>query len=584
MPNTTWDGPGTGGPAGRPVEPGGVPVCLVTGAVRLGACGLLLVLGSVRPDATDYPIRLVEATRQAGIDLLNLSGTPAKDYIVDVNGNGAGFFDYDNDRDLDIVLVNGSTLEHGESGGDPMLALYRNDGAGRFTDVTARSGLTRRGWGTGVCIADYDNDGFQDVYVTAIGPNVLWRNAGNGTFAPVNQATDARWSAGCAFGDYDRDGHADLYVANYVAFDRKTVPPRGAEACRFMTIEAFCGPRPLPGETDTLYRNRGDGTFADVTRPSGVSEPGYYGLGVLFSDLNDDGWPDIYVANDSLPNLLFLNRGNGTFVEQALLSGVAVSSDGREQAGMGVDAGDYDGDGRLDLVVTNFAQDYTTVYRNDGDGFFRDVSFESGIAATLGPYMGWGIGFVDVDNNGWLDLFVANGHIYPDVARTGTSTYRQRNQLFRNIGGGRFRHVTEEVGGGLLVEKSSRGAAFGDYDNDGDVDVLVVDIDDRPTLLRNDTAGGHWVTLRLAGTRSNRDAIGARVTIEAAGRRQTAEVRSGGSYLSHNDMRVHFGLGDARRVDRLEIRWPSGSLERVEGLDADRFYVAREGSGIRPGG
>jgi hypothetical protein len=540
------------------------------------------LVAAAAAQGADAPFVLVDVASKAGLTLLNISGTPTKDFVVDANGNGAAFFDYDNDRDLDVLIVNGSTLDRLATGGDPMVALFQNDGRGQFSDVTVRSGLTRRGWGTGVCVADYDNDGFQDVYVTAFGPNVLWRNVGGRTFTATGQAADDRWSTGCAFGDYDRDGFVDLYVANYLKFERGKVPARGAASCRFMNIDAFCGPRPLPGEPDVLYRNSGKGTFVDVTRQAGAAEPGHYGFGVLFSDLDDDGWPDIYVANDSVPNLLFRNQGNGRFVEQGLQAGVAVSGDGREQAGMGVDAGDYDGDGRLDLVVTNFAQDYTTLYRNEGKGFFADVSFRSGLAATLGPYLGWGVGFVDLDNDGLVDLFISNGHVHPDVARTGTSTYLQKNQVFRNLGGGRFRHVTDAAGGGLAVEKSSRGAAFGDYDNDGDLDVLVVPIDDRPILLRNDTRGGHWVTVRLEGTKGNRDAIGAKLTIEAGGRKQIAEVRSGGSYISHNDMRAHFGLGDVRAIDRLEIRWPSGLVETATRLAADRFYVAREGAGVQP--
>jgi hypothetical protein len=551
-------------------------------AARACVTACLIAIGATLPGAAQGPpIRFTDVASQAGVTLLNVSGTASKDFVVDANGNGAAFFDYDNDRDLDVLIVNGSTLDRLATGGSQMVALYANDGKGRFSDVTSTAGLSRLGWGTGVCVADYDNDGFQDVYVTAFGPNVLWRNVGGRRFAATKQAADARWSTGCAFGDYDRDGFVDLYVANYLRFERGKVPARGAPACRFMTIDTFCGPRPLPGEPDILYRNTGKGAFIDVTKTAGVVEPGHYGFGVLFSDLDDDGWPDIYVANDSTPNLLFRNRRDGTFEEQALSAGVAVSADGREQAGMGVDAGDYDGDGRLDLVKTNFAQDYTSLYRNEGEGLFVDASFRSGLAATLGPYLGWGVGFVDVDNDGLLDLFIANGHVYPDVNRTGTSTYRQRNQLFSNVGRGRFRHVTEEVGGPLLTEKSSRGAAFGDYDNDGDIDVVVVTMDDRPMLLRNDTAGGRWVTLRLEGTKSNRDAIGAKVTIEAGGRRQVAEVRSGGSYISHNDVRVHFGLGAAQTVETLTIRWPSGATEKAAMLAADRFYTAREGSGVR---
>jgi hypothetical protein len=540
---------------------------------------LAVVLAVQRfPDA-ETAILLVDVTAQSGVIVPNLAGSATKDYIVEANGNGAAFFDYDRDDDLDVLIVYGSTLERLPRGGDPMVTLYQNDGHGRFTDVTAGSGLTRTGWGVGACVADYDNDGFEDVYVTAFGPNVLWRNRGDGTFRATRQAADPRWSTGCAFGDYDRDGLVDLYVTNYIRFDRARVPPRGAPHCRFVTIDVFCGPRALPGERDVLYRNTGRGTFVDVTRQAGASEPGYPGFGVLFSDLNEDGWPDLYVANDSVPNLLFRNRGDGTFAEEGLLSGVAVSGHGREQAGMGVDAGDFDGDGRLDLIVTNFAQDYTTLYQNQGAGIFADVSVRTGLAATLGPNLGWGVGLVDLDNDGRLDVFVANGHVYPDVQRTGTSRYRQRNELFRNQGRGRFRHLAARDG--LMAERSGRGAAFGDYDNDGDIDVLVVNLDERPTMLRNDTLGGHWVTLRLVGGASNRDAIGARVTVEAGGRRQVAEVRSGGSYVSHNDMRVHFGLGEARVVDRLSIRWPGGLVETVTALPADRFHVVREGEASR---
>jgi hypothetical protein len=548
---------------------------------RVMATVLAGLFGLSDPHAAEEAIQFVDVTAQSGIRLRNLSGSSTKDYIVETNGNGAGFFDYDRDGDLDAIIVNGSTLRQLTRGGDPLVALYRNDGGGRFSDVTKASGLTRRGWGTGVCIADYDNDGFSDVYVTAFGPNVLWRNTGTGTFVETAHAADPRWSTGCAFGDYDRDGHVDLYVANFLTFDQEKVPPRGSPSCGFMNIDVFCGPRPLPGEPDALYRNTGAGGFVDVTERAGVKDPGYYGFGVLFTDINGDGWPDIYVANDSVPNLLFRNNRDGTFSEEALLSGVAVSGDGREQAGMGVDAGDYDGDGRPDLVVTNFAQDYTTLYANEGDGIFGDASFRSGMAASLGPFLGWGVGFVDVDNDGRLDVFVANGHVYPDVERTRTSTYGQKNQLFWNTGRGRFKHVTDAGGGGLLVEKSSRGAAFGDYDNDGDVDVLVVNMDDRPTVLRNDTRGGSWITIGLEGTTSNRDAIGAWLTLEAGGRRQSREIKSGGSYLSHNDLRAHVGLGTATRVDRLVIRWPSGLEETATALPANRFYHAREGSGVR---
>ena len=537
------------------------------------------------PHAAQGPrIRFTNVASSTGLEsFVNVSGTPTKDFITDANGNGVAFFDYDNDRDLDVLLVNGSTLQALLKGGHQMVALYRNDGD-RFTDVTKASGLIRRGWGTGVCVADYDNDGFDDVYITAFGPNVLWRNVDGRTFMATRQAQDPRWSTGCAFGDYDRDGDVDLYVANYVRFVPGKVPMRGHTECgRFMNIDSFCGPRPLPGEPDTLYRNDGKGIFTNVTKAAGIVDPGHYGFGVVFSDLDEDGWLDIYVANDSTPNLFFQNRRDGTFSERALQSGLAVSADGREQAGMGVDVGDYDGDGRLDLVKTNFAQDYTSLYRNEGNGLFVDASFRSGLAATLGPYLGWGVGFVDVDNDALLDVFIVNGHVYPDVDKTGTSSYRQRTQLFRNVGRGQYRHITTEVGGPLLTQQSSRGAAFGDYDNDGDLDVLVSVIDDRPILMRNDSAGGRWITFRLEGTASNRSAIGARVTIQAGSRRQVAEVRSGGSYISHNDTRLHFGRGTAATVDRVTVRWPNGTVETFGPAAADRFYVVREGAGLQPG-
>ena len=548
------------------------------------ACAITLVcIARANP-----AISLVDVAAESGLHLLNVAGDPDTGFIVDSVGNGAAFFDFDNDGRLDVLFTNGSTRQRLARGGDAMLALYRNEGGGRFTDVTARTGFAaRRGWAMGTCVADVDNDGFQDVYLTAFGANALWRNNGDGTFADVTQKArvgDTRWGTSCAFGDYDRDGHVDLYVANYVRFDETMIPARGAAAnCRFMATDVFCGPNRLPGEPDVLYRNNGDGTFTDATRRAGITDPGYYGFGVVFADVNDDGWPDIYVANDSVPNLLFRNRGDGTFVEEGLLTGVAVSGSGRPQAGMGVHAGDYNGDGLIDLVVTNFSHDHTTLYENGPPGVFTDASYASGVASTAGPYLGWGVGLIDVDNDSRLDLFIANGHVYPDVDRHGLGTrYRQRKQLFHNSGR-RLVHLTPASGSALLIEQSSRGAAFGDYDNDGDIDMLVVNMNDRPTLLRNDTDAGHrWVTFKLTGVKSNRDAIGAKIRIEAGGRRQVAEVGGDGSYLSHSDVRVHFGLGTAARVDRLEIRWPSGLVETAADLTPDRFYVAREGEGARP--
>ena len=552
----------------------------------LGVLCLAVLSGplAVSPRASSVAIRLVDIAEQAGLTLRNVCGGPSKDYIVEVNGNGAALFDYDNDGDVDALIVNGSTLADLPKGGDQMVALFRNDGTGRFSDVTQASGLRARGWGMGTCVADYDGDGFQDVYVTAFGPNVLVRNNGDGTFADVTARAgvgDPRWSTNCAFGDYDRDGDVDLYVANYVAFDQRTVPRRGATAdCKYMGADVMCGPKGLAGEPDALYRNNGDGTFTDVTRAAGIADPGHYGFGVIFSDLDGDSWPDIFVANDSVPNLLFRNNRNGTFAEIGLASGVALNGDGRAQAGMGADAADYDGDGRLDVFVTNFSQDHNTLYRNSADGF-SDVSHQSGVVTPSLAYLGWGTGFADFDNDGLLDIFVANGHVYPEVDRLGTRTkYLQPKQLFRNGGNGHFSEVTGEVGGGLLIERSSRGAAFGDVDNDGDVDVLVINLDDRPTLLRNDTESGNaWIALKLVGKGRNRDAIGARASIEHDGSLRVAEVRSGGSYLSHNDMRLRFGLGRTTKAPPVSVRWPDGAVERFDGLTPNAIQEIRQGQG-----
>ena len=561
----------------------GARAAAVLAAVLIALHGGLL---QSQAPSSSGAIRFVDAAAQAGLTFLNVHGSAGREFIMDANGNGAAFFDYDNDDDLDALIVNGSTREHLRRGGDQMVALYRNEGNGRFVDVTVGSGLAHRGWGMGVCIADYDNDGFEDVYVTAYGPNVLFRNTGRGTFADVTRAAgtgDRHWGMNCAFGDYDKDGDLDLYVANYIDFSEETVPKPGAlPNCRYGTLPVFCGPRGLTGEPDVLYRNDG-GRFTDVTASAGIKDSGLYGFGVLFSDLDGDGWQDIFVANDSVPNQLYRNRRDGTFVEEALVSGVAVSADGREQASMGVDAGDYNGDGDLDLIVTNFSGDYSTLYENLGDGLFTDVTHKVGMGIASLPYLKWGVGFIDVDNDGYLDLFVANGHVYPAADRSGQgTTFLQRNQLFRNVGGRRFEDVTQAAGSGLLIEKSSRGTAFGDYDNDGDVDVLVINLSDRPTLLRNDTAAGHhWIAVRVQGTKSNRDGIGARIRIQAGGRTHVREIRSGGSYLSHNDTRAHVGLGPAIRIDSIEIRWPSGLVETAKGLDVDRFYVAEEGKGVR---
>jgi hypothetical protein len=523
-----------------------------------------------------------DVAKEAGITLMNIHGGTAKDYIIEANGNGAAFFDYNNDGKLDVLIVNGSTLDHYKNGGDPLVALYRNDGD-RFTDVTASAGLQTRGWGMGVCVADYDNDGYSDFYITAYGPNALFHNNGDGTFSDVTSAArvgDTHWSTGCAFGDYDRDGNVDLYVANYVAFSEKTVAARGkSNLCRYMGADVFCGPIGLTGEADVLYRNNGNGTFTDVTLAAGIKDPNYYGFAVVFNDFDNDGWPDIYVANDSQPNLLFRNKRNGTFEEVGLVSGTALSESGRAQSGMGVATGDYDGNGYLDIFVTNFAGDTNTLYRNLGNMLFVDSTVAAGLGEIALPYLGWGTSLSDLDNDGWLDIFVANGHVYPQVDSLNVGQrYLQRKELYRNLGDGKFHEIARDVSADFLAGKSARGSAIGDYDNDGDLDILTVNLNDRPSLYRNDGSNGnHWIAFKLEGTRSNRDAIGARVEIEAGGRKQISEVRSGGNYLSQDDMRIHFGLREARRVDRVRIRWPNGNTEELGGFDADRYVTIREG-------
>jgi hypothetical protein len=523
----------------------------------------------------------VEVADKVGITLMNMHGGEAKDYILEANGNGAAFFDYDNDGDVDALIVNGSTLENYKKGGDPMVALYRNDN-GRFTDVTRQARLTKNGWGMGVCAADYDNDGDTDVYITAFGPNVLFRNEGNGTFSDVTTAArvgDSRWGTGCAFGDYNRDGDVDLYVANYMAFDEKTVRPRGSnDLCRYMGADVFCGPIGLPGEPDVLYRNNGNGTFADVTERAGIRDPNYYGFGVLFSDFDNDGWPDIYVANDSNPNLLFHNKKDGTFSEVGLLSGSALNEAGRAQSGMGVAAGDYDRNGFLDIFVTNFARDTNTLYKNIGNMFFIDTTVAAGLGEISLPYLGWGANLADFDNDGLLDIFVANGHVYPQVDKLNVGQkYLQRKELYRNLGNGKFEEIARNASADFLTGKSARGSPVADYDNDGDLDVLVVNLNNRPSLYRNDNGNrNHWIGFRLEGTRSNRDAIGARIEIEAGGLKQVSEVRSGESYLSHNDFRIHFGLGAATAIDRGRIRWPNGNTQELGGFEVDRFVTIRE--------
>ncbi len=528
----------------------------------------------------DFPA-FPDVAAEAGLTLINLSGEGANDYIVEANGNGAAFLDYDGDGDMDLLITNGSTIARYREGGDPVAALYRNT-EGVFEDVTGPAGLDARGWAFGVCAADYDNDGDVDVYLTAYGPNLLYRNNGDGTFQERGAeagVADRGWGTNCAFGDYDRDGDVDLYVANYLTFDDTVIARRGSDVCLYMAaLNVFCGPKGLAGEADVLFRNDGDGAFSDVTAAAGIADPGHYGFGAVFTDFDNDGWPDIYVANDSVENLMFRNTGGGAFEELGMISGTALNLFGKAQAGMGLAVGDYDNDGQFDIYVTHFAEDTNTLYRNLGDMFFADVTAASGAARASRPHVGWGTEFVDLDNDGWLDLFVANGHVYPGIDTLNeASRYLQPKEVYRNRRDGTFEEISRELGGDLTVPHPARGAAFGDYDDDGDIDVVVVNTNAPPSLYRNDGGNArHWIGFRLRAASGNPDAIGARVEVDAGGRTQVREVRSGGSYLSHNDMRLHFGLGDAERVDAVRIRWPGGRTETREGMDAGRYVTIRE--------
>jgi hypothetical protein len=535
-----------------------------------------------------FPATLVDIAEEAGLRMRFTSGDEqSKKYIVEANGTGVAFLDYDNDGRLDIFLVNGSSLEGFPQGQAPTNHLYRNLGGGRFQDVTREAGLKRSGWGNGVCAADIDNDGFLDLYVTYWGSHVLYRNNGNGTFTDITvragvAGTGKEWGSGCTFIDYDRDGYVDLFVTNYQQFDLKVAlaPGKGSN-CEWKGMPVFCGPRGLPFGKATLYRNRGDGTFEDVAEKAGIRNvEGFYAFTAIAADLNQDGWPDLYVACDSTPSIYFRNNGDGTFTDIATEAGVAFNEHGFEQGGMGVAVGDFDNDGKLDLLKTNFAGDYPNLYHNIGRGIFEDVVLKAGLAVNP-QYVGWGVGFVDLDNDGWRDVFQVNGHVYPELdRREGNEKYRNPRLVYRNLGNGKFEDVSSIAGPGVQQKMSSRGAAFGDFDNDGDIDIVIMNMGARPSLLRNDLkSSNHWLKVKLEGTKSNRSAIGATVSVEVGPFRQADAVLSQSSYISHNDLRLHFGLGKYDRVDRIKVRWPSGSIEEFPGGAADRLVLLVEGSG-----
>jgi len=546
------------------------------------------------PAVADLGVTFLNVARESGLNAKTIYGGEHKNkFLLETTGCGVAFYDYDNDGWLDIFLVNGTRLEGFPTGSEPTSHLFRNNRDGTFTDVTLKAGVAHSGWGQGVCVGDYDNDGWDDLFVTYFGKNVLYHNNGDGTFTDVSQKAGVagkgtRWNTGCAFVDYDRDGHLDLFVANYIDLDLATAPVPESGPCLYKSVMVACGPPGLKGGKNILYRNNGDGTFTDVSEAAGILRAnGTYGLGVLTADLDNDGWPDIYVANDSTASALYQNEKNGKFEDTAIEAGCALSPDGKPQAGMGISAADYDLDGNLDLLKTNFAGDTPSLYHNVGGGNFEDATFTAGLGAHT-QYLGWGCGFFDVDNDGWPDILICNGHVYPEVDQLKTEAgYPQRKLLYHNLRNGHFADVSLQVGPGISEPSASRGAAFGDFDNDGDIDVVVNTVNDYPQLLRCDSKlDNNWIKIRTIGTRSNRSGIGARLVCvthppgESKPHQQIDEVRSGGGYFSQNDLRIHFGLGKAEKVEVLEIHWPSGQVDTLKDVKANQLIFVKEGAGI----
>ena len=566
---------------------------LLASAAKMAAQGV--ASRAVKPQAKPLPsgrpfdAHFVDVARAAGLTFPVIYGEPHNsDYILESVGCGCAFFDYDSDGWMDIFLLSGTRL----TGAPPEASnrLYKNNRDGTFTDVTERAGLRDVGWASGVCVGDYNNDGSEDLFCTYFGQNKLYRNNGDGTFTDLTEQAGLsnevpRWGAGCTFFDYNRDGYLDLFVSNYLQFDLAHIPKPGANSnCNWKGVPVECGPRGLPTGYHSLYRNNGDGTFTDVSQQAGISNlRESYGMTVVAADFDNDGWPDVYVACDSTPSLLLMNNHDGTFREEGVVRGVALSEDGMEQAGMGIGVGDYNLDGALDLFKTHFADDTNGLYRNDGKGNFDDVT----LAAKIGVethYICWGAGMVDLDNDGWPDLFMVTGSVYPQVEAT-LPNYPNLTPraVFRNLGNGTFEELMQEAGPGVAAEHCSRGCAFGDFDNDGDLDILVVNLNEPPSLLRNDLRGSHhWLKLKLMGTKSNRSAIGARVLVRYGRKVQVQEVLSQSSFYSVNDTRLHFGLGPEKIAD-IEVRWPNGLEEKFKAVAANQLLVLKEGSGIVPG-
>ncbi len=528
-----------------------------------------------------------DVAEKAGLTMQDIfGGIDTKKYIIETTGTGVAIFDYDNDGWPDIFLVNGTRLEGFSSGNAPSNHLYHNNHDGTFTDVTTKAGLTATGWGAGVCVGDYDNDGWEDLYVTYYGKNRLYRN-NEGVFTEVAEKTGVAgtgkaWGSGCAFIDYDRDGKLDLMVANYVDFDLSTAPAPGERAtCVWKGVPVMCGPRGLPGAKNILYHNKGNGTFEDVTAKAHVDRTdGHYSLSVSTLDFDEDGWPDIYVACDSTPSILYRNNHDGTFTDVAVTAGAAFNEDGREQAGMGTSIADYNGDGHLDIFKTNFSDDTSTLYRNNGDGTFTDATSAAGLGLYT-QYLGWGAMFFDFDNDGWPDLILVNGHVYPEVDKQHLgSSYKEPRILYHNNGDGTFSDISASAGAGITTAASSRGLAVGDLWNDGKLSAVISNMNAAPSLLVNQIrTPNHWIAIHTVGTKSNRDGIGARVSVKTATRTLVDEVRSGSSYDSNNDMRAHFGLGAVTKIEWVEIRWPSGLVERFANLAVDAIQTVKEGTG-----